>query len=154
MGRRHVRPVKQTVPRKAVLIEVIRILAWEAWRAGRTATPLGYEGAFLHALRGSLILRYGLSWVVAHAEARQIVGEGLSRAGGKRPTWAEGQPEYTIQGGSITERTRCVNCGAPLEPQQKKFCSQLCGGNYNRRLALLREADEHQTARLMVQARL
>lgn len=133
MGRRHVRPVKQAVPRRGVLIHAIAVLAHEAWRDGRTSTPMGFEGAFWHALRGGLILRYGLSWAAANAEAGAIVGEGLRQAGGKRPSWREGQPEWT-DGANVRNRDVCANCEKPLEPDQRVYCSKTCYAAHKARM--------------------
>ena len=142
MGRRHVRAVKEAVPRRVVLIEVIAAIAHAAWREGRTATPLGYEGAFWHALRGGLILTYGLPWPVAHAAAGEIVSEGLRRAGGKRPSWREGQPEWT-DGANLRNRTVCANCEKPLEPDQRVYCCRTCDDAHKARMDY---RDRHQAA--------
>ena len=126
MPRAHVREVKQAVPRRVVLIEVIAAIAHAAWRDGTNPTPLTFEGAFWASLRAGLILTYGLPWPVAHQAAGDIVGEGLRRAGGKRPSWHEGQPEHRDGGVIRDTREACANCEKPLEVGQRTFCGKLC----------------------------
>lgn len=138
---RHIKPRKQLVPRRATLVDVIAVMAFEAWRDGTNPTALTYEGVFWAALRSGLILHHGLSWAVAHAEAGQIVGEGLRKAGGKRPSWREGQREFTDQGVIRDTRERCAQCEAPLEVGQKTFCSSRCASSHKAKLAYQRDVE-------------
>jgi len=109
---------------------------------GRVPTLLNYEAPMRHGLRVRLILE-GWGWTDADAAAADIVKTALNQVGAQRPTWEEGQPEYSQQGaGALIERTRCVRCHKPLEGIQRKFCSDLCGLAHHSRLnAITSQAD-------------
>ena len=84
------------------------------------------EGPAVAVIRAQLCLERW-PWSAADWAARDVVGEALARVGAERPSWAEGQPEFT-QGGIIrTERTSCAECGKPLPEGHKLFCSKRCG---------------------------
>jgi hypothetical protein len=113
------------VRRRAIIIEAIAVVAREAWRDGTNPTLWAFEGEMIAALRSGLCLE-GWGWHNANHHATEIVGEGLRQAGAKRPSWKEGQPEWT-EGGVIREtRIRCANCEKPLAEGQKTFCSKTC----------------------------
>ena len=154
MPRRHIRAAKETVPGRARIVLAIATVARAAWTDGQNPTPINFEGVLWASLRSGLILRHRMPWAMAHSEAGQIVGEGLRKAGGKRPSWAEGQPDHTIHGGAMVERTRCANCGAGLTGEQRKFCSRTCAGAYQQRQAWLVKADQEAVGRRLAMIRL
>ena len=114
---------------------------------GRILTPLAHEALFRQAIRSQLCLQ-GWKWHPADQVARDLVGVMLSILQAKRPSWNEGQPEWTIERGTLIERTRCANCGNPLPEDRPKFCSDPCRNTYNHRLSRLKEASEAQMAKL------
>jgi len=99
-------------------------------------TPFALEGALRHWLRGRFCLK-GWNWADADRAADEIIVAGLNRIGAERPTWKQGQPEYTQDGVMMVERVTCVNCGSPLPKQHTKYCSQTCSTNYTSRLYYL-----------------
>ncbi|QFQ89880.1 hypothetical protein F8A10_20925 (plasmid) [Paracoccus kondratievae] len=66
----------------------------------------------------------------------------------QRPSWDEGQPEWTIHAGTLIERTRCVRCHKPLPEGHFKFCSNTCAASHSHRLARMKDAEEDQVIRL------
>jgi hypothetical protein len=109
---------------------------------GKAASLLNFEGPCRHALRSRLCLE-GWKWADADAVANDIVQTALIRVGAERPSWEEGQPEYSQTGaGALIERTFCVRCHAPLEGHQRKFCSSLCNAAHSKATAKRRNADE------------
>ncbi|MET4104623.1 hypothetical protein ABIE58_004082, partial [Roseovarius sp. MBR-78] len=96
-----------------------------ALEEGRVLTPLAYEGLFRRVIRSELCLQ-GWSWSAADDTARDVVAVVFAIMQVKRPNWYEGQPEWTIERGSLIERTRCANCGHPLPEDRPKFCSDGC----------------------------
>ena len=84
----------------------------------------------------------GWRWKDADAMAREMMDEAFRAVRATRPTWNEGQPEWTIPANTLIERTRCVRCGKPLPEGHHKFCSDLCASAHGKRLAAIREADE------------
>ncbi|MCC5984533.1 MAG: DUF2116 family Zn-ribbon domain-containing protein [Rhodobacteraceae bacterium] len=125
----------------------------EALADGRIITPLALEGLFRQVIRSSLCLQ-GWRWQDADRAAMAVVGVVLSILQAKRPSWNEGQREWTIERGTLIERTRCANCGKKLEGDQKKFCSVNCASAYNQRLNRLRAANEAFVAKMVTRARL
>jgi len=118
-----------------------------ALEAGRILTPLAYEGTFRRVIRSELCLQ-GWSWQAADDTAMDVVAVVFSILQVKRPDWYEGQPEWTIERGTLIERTRCANCGNPLPEGHPKFCSKPCRNVHGLRLMRLREADETEMATL------
>lgn len=119
------------------LAGVIRL----AFEAGATGSLFGLEGPLRHAIRSDLCLQ-GWRWKDADAMAREMMDEAFRAVRATRPTWNEGQPEWTIPANTLIERTRCVRCGKPLPEGHHKFCSDLCASAHGKRLAAIREADE------------
>jgi len=82
-----------------------------------------HEASCRHGLRQVLCLD-GHGWHEADAEARAVVAEALLYLGAVRPSWIEGQREYT------TPIENCQNCGGPLDEADKgkhrRFCSYSC----------------------------
>lgn len=94
--------------------------------ANAEPTPFALEALCRHALRSRLCLR-GWRWASADDMAASIVKDSLKRIGAQRPTWKQGQPEWTTAGFAPIQRTRCVRCHTSLPEGHTKFCSQLCG---------------------------
>lgn len=84
-----------------------------------------FEASCRHGLRRALCLE-SWGWKDADRAAEEVVRKALSRLGAERPTWQQGQPEWTEDGFSPIERTRCVTCGGELEEGDKKYCSHSC----------------------------
>lgn len=105
--------------------------AMEILNAGQSS-KFQYEGAVRHGLRAGFCLE-GLPWAKADARAAVIVEEALRRIGAERPTWQQGQPEWTQEGYAPVERYFCAWCGSRMPEARnrngvaKKYCSQLCG---------------------------
>src|SRR5690606_7695490 len=77
-------------------------------------TPFAFEASCRHGLRSRLTLE-GWNWKDADDTAADIVATALRQIGAKRPTWAEGQPDWAQNGsGTMIERTRCIRCRGPL----------------------------------------
>lgn len=88
-------------------------------------SAFAFEGFMRHGLRAGLCLR-GWSWADADDMAADIVRSALHQIGAKRPTYQQGQPEWTQDGIILIQRERCVRCGGSLSEFQRKFCSRLC----------------------------
>jgi hypothetical protein len=90
-----------------------------------------HEGACRHGLRSAFCLA-GAKWEVADTMAASIVSAALASIGARRPTWWEGQPEWTQDGFVPVERTTCVVCAGPLPEDERslsfprKYCSRGC----------------------------
>lgn len=108
------------------LIRSIGIVVSDALDAGEATTHWTFEGLLIAILRAEMCLR-GITWRDADEAARAVVIEALTAMGAKRPSWQEGQPEWT-DGGVIREtRTLCANCEGPLPEGHKVYCGELCG---------------------------
>lgn len=127
-GRRVAAPKPTPQPRisaarkRAIVDKVANILA------SGEPTRFAGEGACRHGIRSALCLR-SWSWPLADVIARDIVSAALSQIGAERPTWKQGQPEYTQDGHNPIERTRCRHCGRDLPehgPAHMIFCSPRC----------------------------
>ena len=129
------------------LAGVIRL----AFEAGATGSLFGLEGPLRHAIRSDLCLQ-GWRWKDADAMAREMMGEAFRAVRATRPTWNEGQPEWTIPANTLIERTRCVRCGKPLPEGHHKFCSDLCASAHGKRLASIREADEARAVLMAIRS--
>jgi hypothetical protein len=112
-----------------------------AFAAGDTGSLFGMEGPLRAGIRSDLCLA-GWTWETADSMARDLLAEAFRRARAVRPSWYEGQPEWVIRPGVLIERTRCVECGKPLEPTQRKFCSTICNGRHHRRIAEMKDGAE------------
>lgn len=104
------------------------------------ASKFEFEASCRHGLRTALCLK-GWSWSEADTTAAAIVERSLHFIGAVRPTWYEGQPEWTQNGsGALIARTRCVRCRRRLEDMHTKFCSTLCANAHHMTLSSIREA--------------
>lgn len=103
--------------RKSAAARVMDVL--RDWRS----TPFEHEGSARAGIRASLCLQ-GHDWQIADNEAAALVDEALRLLGAKRPSWLEGQPQYTIP------VENCQNCGGPLDADDmanhRRFCSLEC----------------------------
>ncbi|MQW00866.1 hypothetical protein GHK46_27170 [Sinorhizobium medicae] len=91
------------------------------WRS----SPFENEGSCVAGFRGALCLQ-GHSWSAADTEARGLVADALRLIGAVRPTWDQGQREYTVADED------CKWCAGPLPPdataglRRVRFCSTEC----------------------------
>lgn len=103
--------------RRAMVEKVLGVL--RHWQL----SPFEYEGSTRAGIRSALVLQ-GYSWARSDLEAEALVAEALGIMGAKRPTWLQGQREYTIP------VENCQRCGGPLGPEEitgyRRFCSDLC----------------------------
>lgn len=103
-------------------------------------TPFAAEGPCRAGIRESLCLD-GWRWSRADDEAADIVAAALAEVGARRPTWQQGQPEYTQPGALPILRQHCINCAKPLPEGHYKFCCRPCAKAYASRRDL-RHLDE------------
>ena len=128
--------------RRRHLVERVAKIMREARDTGEAATLMSLEAPIRHGLRSKLCLA-GWGWQEADDIARDIVDGALRHVGARRPTWAEGQPEWGQQGaGALIERTRCVRCHVRLPEGHTKFCSDLCASAHHMRIARRQQATE------------
>lgn len=120
-----------------------------AFASGEIASLWGLEGTLRASLRADLCLR-GWSWSVADQAARDIVAGAHRLIGAERPDWYEGQPEWTIEAGTLIERTRCVRCHKPLPEGHYKYCSGLCSAAHHMRQSRIRHAEGERAAEMAV----
>lgn len=126
------------------LADMVRL----AFEAGATGSLWGLEGPLRAGIRSDLC-RMGWRWSDADGMARELLEDAFRRARAVRPSWNEGQPEWTIEAGTLIERTRCVRCGKPLPEGNHKFCDQLCSWSHHARLVFLRQATEDQVVKVI-----
>lgn len=88
------------------------------------------EAFMRHGLRAGLCLR-GWRWRDADELAADVVGSALNQIGAKRPTYQQGQPEWTQEGVILIERERCIRCGWTLPEGHWKFCGRQCSWAHN-----------------------
>ena len=114
---------------------------------GRIITPLAHEAMFRRVIRSQLCLQ-GWRWHPADQAARDLVAVVLSILQVKRPSWNEGQRDWTVEGGALIERTRCARCGNPLPEGHHKFCGRLCSSAHHARLVRLHNAGEELAGKM------
>jgi hypothetical protein len=84
-----------------------------------------HEGSAIVGIRSSLCLD-GFSWPIADHEARSLVAKALKVNGATRPTWEQGQPEYSVP------RENCKWCRMPIAEDDLQggrnpyYCSPEC----------------------------
>jgi len=95
-------------------------------------THFAFEGTCWHGLRSELCLD-GWTWPEADHVAADIVATALRQLGASRPTWQQGQPEWTEEGVLRIERENCARCRKPLPADRGigsgiplKYCSVEC----------------------------
>jgi hypothetical protein len=97
---------------------------FEAMR-GWHLSPFEFEGSVRASIRGTLCLA-GHRWGASDQEASALVAEALGRLRAVRPTWEQGQPEYS------TPSENCRRCGGPIPEdlevggRNHRFCSDIC----------------------------
>jgi hypothetical protein len=107
----------------SILDSVVRVLK------SYSSSKFEYEGPCISGIRSALCLD-GWDFPDADRVAREIVEAGLRRIGAVRPTWGEGQPDFT--GYSETGRTRCVRCATEIPAErfryhaEVKYCDDVC----------------------------
>lgn len=104
-------------------------------------TAFAFEAFCRHGIRSGLCLK-GWNWTDADAAATDIVSAALRQIGARRPTWQQGQPEYTQDGVIVNERTRCIRCGWRLPEGHRKFCGPVCFTAHHNALARRYRAEE------------
>ncbi|GAB1364678.1 hypothetical protein MASR1M32_39140 [Rhodobacter sp.] len=127
------------------LVAVIR-LAFEEKKIG---SLFGLEGPLRHAIRSDLCLQ-GWTWRDADQMAREMLDETFRALRATRPTWNEGQLEWTIPTNILIERSNCIRCHKPLPEGHHKFCSRLCATGHHRALSYLKSRSEVQAMDLAV----
>ena len=133
--------------RAEVIVGRLRRIIRHEFVEGRTATLFALEGPLRHAIRTTLCLQ-GWHWADANEAATRLIDAALASLGASRPTWNEGQPEWTIEQGTLIARTRCARCHSPLPEGHYKFCSKTCSRTYNSWLAEMRQANESNVIRI------
>ncbi len=88
-------------------------------------TRFALEASCRSGLRAGFCLE-GWNWQEADATAAEIVAAALHMIGAKRPTWQQGQPEWTQHGVVAEERTTCIRCKGELPEGHYKYCGNLC----------------------------
>ncbi|WP_096785873.1 hypothetical protein [Rhodobacter sp. CZR27] len=137
--------------RADVLVRRMAIAMLTAFAEGRAASVFAYEGPFRHGIRATLCLQ-GWRWASADEAAAALVGAALDRIKAKRPDWNQGQPEWTVEGGALIERTRCIRCGTPLPDGHHKFCSSLCGAAHHAKVARIKAARDGEAAEVAIRS--
>lgn len=97
-------------------------------------TPFAAEGPCRAGIRSSLCLQ-GWSWQEADDAAALVVAAALHVVGARRPTWYEGQPEWTQPGALPIERERCAFCRGRLPEGHWRFCCRECGQHFHKKRA-------------------
>jgi len=103
--------------RRAMVGKAIDLL--RGWRL----TPFEHEGPTRAGMRSGFV-REGFLWPIADLESEALIGEALQVMGANRPTWYQGQPEYSYG------REYCATCRGPLDAEaiarHDRFCSTEC----------------------------
>lgn len=131
------------------MVKDLAALVRLTFEAGETGSIFGLEGPLRAGLRADFCLQ-GWGWNSADLMACDLMAEVFNRIGAERPSWSEGQPEWTIEAGTMIERTRCANCRAPLPEGRPKYCSHLCASVHHHRIAKLKAANEDRAVRLAI----
>lgn len=86
-------------------------------------TPFEREGTIVASVRSTLCLM-GYGWQQSNEEALILVNEVFRVTGAKRPSYAEGQREYSLS------RETCATCLGELDDEdvaaRRRFCSYEC----------------------------
>jgi hypothetical protein len=114
-----VAPIYRGESRKHVVSLAMDVM--KDWRL----SPFENEGAARAGLRSGLCEK-GFDWTRSDSEAATIVAEALHFMGAKRPTWEQGQREYTESGDN------CRRCGGAIPDdmlfgrKRSRYCSDVC----------------------------
>lgn len=131
------------------LVKDLAALVRLTFESGATASIFGLEGPLRAGLRADFCL-HGWGWSAADLMARDVLAEMFDRIGAERPNWYEGQPEWTIESGTLIERTRCVRCHNPLPEGHYKFCSRTCNTAHSQHMHQKRQATEDRAVHLAI----
>lgn len=145
MAKRKKPPNKNDVRRYEALVDNLARTIRIAFEAGETGSLWGLEGPLRASIRADLCLQ-GWRWKDADELARDVLAAAFRRVGASRPSWNEGQLEWTIEAGTLIERTRCVRCHKPLPEGHHKFCSHHCNAVYHTRLAYRHQMSAERVA--------
>ncbi|RIK96976.1 MAG: hypothetical protein DCC74_08975 [Proteobacteria bacterium] len=118
-------------------------------------TKFAFEASCRHGIRSSLCAQ-GWRWQEADAIAADIVATALRSIGTQRPTWQQGQPEWTQEGFAPVLRTRCAHCGRQLpeiDGTNRIYCSEVCSSVRRSRLTAIRRANEDTVHKLLAGGR-
>lgn len=119
-----------------------------AFASGEIAYIGGLEAPLRHGIRTSLCLG-GWRWIDADRAAQATVEGALRRIRAVRPSWYEGQPEHTVQGGTLVARTRCIKCHNPLPEGHHKYCGRLCANAHFKQMENLRSGSEETVVHMV-----
>jgi hypothetical protein len=133
---------------KALLANVAGVIKL-AFVSGATASIFGLEGPIRSAVRAGLCLQ-GWHWFQADMLARGVLSAAFDQVRAERPSWNEGQREWTIEAGTLIERTRCARCHKKLPEGNHKFCSRVCNTSHASRQSRFRQANEDQAVQMAV----
>lgn len=122
-----------------------------AFEAGATATLFGLEGPLRHGIRSDLCLQ-GWRWRDADGMARELLDMAFMVVRATRPSWNEGQPEWTVEAGTLIERIHFARCHKPLPEERHKFCSDPCKSAYHSHLAMRKQANDDRAVRLAIRS--
>ncbi|CAJ0867142.1 hypothetical protein AMST5_01925 [freshwater sediment metagenome] len=111
---------KRQFKRRQAVIEALAVIMKRA-----EPTAFAAEGPARHGVRRALCLA-GWTWQDADDEAAEVTRNALARAGARRPTWAEGQLEYTKENEGPRTREQCKRCAKPLPEGHYTFCGPVC----------------------------
>lgn len=107
-------PIFKEKDRVSIVDSVMDVL--NDWRL----SPFENEGPVRAGVRASLCMK-GYAWGSSDLEAGLIVSGGLKRMGAERPSWDQGQREYTIPA------ENCAWCGGERDPAVGgRFCTVEC----------------------------
>lgn len=127
--------------RFAGLVEELTGVIRLAFEAGATASLWGLEGPLRHAIRSDLCLQ-GWSWDQADLVAKEILAEAFRKVNAVRPSWNEGQLEWTREAGTLIERSACARCHGPLPEGHHKFCSSMCKDSHHHHISFMKRSTE------------
>ena len=131
------------------MVKDLAALVRLVFQTGETASIFGLEGPLRAGLRADFCLQ-GWGWNSADLMARDMLAEVFQYVGAARPDWYEGQPEWTINAGTLIERTRCVRCHKPLPERHYKFCSRICNTSHASLMYSKRQANEDHAVWLAI----
>ena len=126
--------------RRRHLIDTVALIMRDGFEDG-APSRFAFEGACRHGVRAGLCLD-GWPWHDADRAAEDVVSRALAMIGATRPTWKEGQPEWTQDGHAPIERESCIRCRKPLPEGHWKFCSELCTSAFHADQSRRRRGEE------------
>lgn len=129
------------------LVQELVALHRLALEVGQIPSAFNLEGVLRHALRSDLALQ-GWRWIDADFAAREVLAVVYGRLRVERPSWDQGQREWTQHAGTLIERERCANCHGMIPPGNYKFCCRHCAKAFHDRLSDRRHAKEETVRRM------